>query len=282
MAVSVASKTPYAKNPKETQSGECNPMNQQVSSERFNKIASNFVTSEVHANSPTIQKLHGLLNLPPSAAVCDVACGAGHLALSFGGKASRIVGVDPAPNMLSAFQNLAVSKGIAVEVIQTNAESIPLGDGEFDIVMSRLAPHHFRDIQKAVIEMHRLAKRGGYVAVIDLEGHPDPKIDDFNHRLEILHDPTHERSYTASRWKELFERAGLKIIFMESKLSEKPGGVPIKRWCEIASSGAKAEAEIRELLSKATPETLDELGIIQKDAEFYVPVRTVMILGQKA
>ncbi|HSB45937.1 MAG TPA: methyltransferase domain-containing protein [Nitrospira sp.] len=256
-------------------------MSKQAASERFNKIASNFVTSEVHANSPTIQKLHGLLDLPANATVCDVACGAGHLALSFGGKASRIVGVDPAPNMLSAFQGLAESKGIRVEAFRSGAENLPFEDGSFDLVMSRLAPHHFRDIQKAVREMARIAKKGGYVAVIDLEGHPDPGIDEFNHRLEVLHDPTHGRSYTASHWRELFERAGLRILTLENELSEKPGGVPIRRWCEIASSGAEAELEIRRLVREAPPRVREELGITQNGDEFHMPVRTVLILAQK-
>lgn len=256
-------------------------MIQQSSSERFNKIASNFVTSEVHANSPTIQKLHGLLTLPPKISVCDVACGAGHLALSFGGKASRIVGVDPAPNMLTAFQGLAESKGIHVEAVQSSAETLPFEDGEFDLVVSRLAPHHFRDIQKSVREMARIMKKGGHVAVIDLEGHPDPAIDAFNHCLEVLHDPTHGRSYTATRWKELFENAGLRILTLENNLSEKPSGVPVKRWCEIASSGVEAEVEIRRLIRGAEPHVREELGITENGEEFHLPVRTVLLLAQK-
>jgi ubiquinone/menaquinone biosynthesis C-methylase UbiE len=256
-------------------------MNDQPASERFNKIAANYVTSEVHASSPTIRILHEFLDLLPTAAVCDVACGAGHLALSFARKVTRIVGVDPAANMLTAFQMLAQSKGVPVEAVHANAESIPLGDNEFDLVMSRLAPHHFSDIQKGVFEMARLARCGGHVAVIDLQGHPDPDIDEFNHRIEVLHDPTHVRSYTAERWKNLFEQADLQIERIETDLSEKPGGVPIHRWCEIASSGAEAEAQIRRLLREAQARIREGLGVVQNGDEFYVPVRTVLIIGQK-
>src|SRR5438046_2846004 len=106
---------------------------------RFDKIANNFATSEVHSSSPTMRRLHALLTLPIDAIVCDVACGAGHLALSFAGRAARIVGVDPAPNMLEAFRSLATERGIAVESLQAFAEQIPLPDDSFDVVMTRLA-----------------------------------------------------------------------------------------------------------------------------------------------
>ena len=170
------------------------------SRDRFDKIAENYATSEVHSMSPTIRLLHQLVNLEPGASVCDVACGAGHLALSFSTCAGRLVGVDPAPSMLSAFRRLAAERGREVETVEAYAESIPLRGHQFDLVVSRLAPHHFNDADRAVAEMARLTKIGGRVAVIDLEGHENAEIDEFNHKLELLHDPTHVRSYTATSW----------------------------------------------------------------------------------
>lgn len=51
-------------------------------------------------------------------------------------------------------------------------------------------------------------ERGGHpttVGPIDA-----PSLDALNHEIEVLHDPTHVRSYRARRWWELFrsERAG--------------------------------------------------------------------------
>jgi 2-polyprenyl-3-methyl-5-hydroxy-6-metoxy-1,4-benzoquinol methylase len=56
-------------------------------SQRFNRINANVVTSEVHRSSPTMQRLHMLLGNEQMTAVCDVACGAGHLSLSFARRA---------------------------------------------------------------------------------------------------------------------------------------------------------------------------------------------------
>lgn len=253
----------------------------ETASERFGKISANFVTSEVHRSSPTIARLHELLASETLDSVCDVACGAGHLALSFAERASRLVVVDPADNMLAAAVGLAQERGIRVEAHRASAERLPLKSEDFDLTCSRLAPHHFGNIDMALREMCRVTKLTGCVAVIDLQGSEDAQADAFNHRLEVLHDPTHVRSYTVERWKQAFRQAGLEIVTVEPNLSERPSGVPVKRWCEIASSGQQAEDDINALLAVADPEMLDKLGIRREEATWLLPIRTVLILGRK-
>jgi hypothetical protein len=119
------------------------------------------------------------------------------------------------------------------------------------------------------------------VAVIDLQGDDDPEVDAFNHGLEVLHDPTHGRSYTGDTWSGLFESAGLVIEAFEPRQRESLAGVSIKRWCEIASSGVDAERAIRARLVEAPLSVLDALDIKRDGDEFYVPVRTLLIVGRK-
>jgi SAM-dependent methyltransferase len=253
-----------------------------LSSQRFDKIASNFATSEVHRSSPTIDALHETLGPQTGQELCDVACGAGHLALSFAAqRPARLVGVDPAPSMLEAFRALAAEHDTKVETAEAFAEELPFPDASFDLVMSRLAPHHFRDLAAAVGEMARLLRPGGRLAVIDLEGHPDPEIDALNHELEMLHDPTHQRSHTLDEWVDCLMGAGLNVPVARGSQSESRTGVPIKRWCEIASSGAEAEQAIRRRLAEAPREHLDALGIRRDGEEFLIPVRTCMVIGVK-
>src|SRR5665213_4062557 len=151
-----------------------------IAAARFDKIASNFATSEVHRSSPTISRLLDLVDGLPISSVCDVACGAGHLGRAFATRAVRLVCVDPSPNMLAAAQQQATERGLSLEVCEAPAECIPLGDSQFDLVASRLAPHHFSNVPKALSEMARLAKPGGLIAVIDLEGNERAEVDAFN------------------------------------------------------------------------------------------------------
>ncbi|MHC3468760.1 class I SAM-dependent methyltransferase [Streptomyces sp. 7R007] len=258
------------------------PATETLSSRRFDKIADNFARSEVHRSSPTMEALHETLGPQTGSAICDVACGAGHLALSFADEyPARLVGVDPAPSMLESFRKLAAERSATVETVQAAAEELPFPDASFDLVVSRLAPHHFQDIRQAVGEMARLLRPGGRLAVIDLEGHDDPETDALNHELEILHDPTHVRSYTLAEWVGLLQDAGLNVPVARGEQAESRTGVPVKRWCEIASSGAEAEQAIRRRLAGAPEERRAALGIRQDGEEFLIPVRTCMVIGVK-
>ena len=254
-----------------------------VSSQRFDTIASNYASSEVHKDSPSIRRVHDLLANEEITSVCDVACGAGHFGLSFAAPGRRLVAVDPARNMLACATNLAAAADVPLETVESTAEQIPLASGQFDLVMTRLAAHHFHSMPHALAEMARLAKPGGHVVAIDLEGFTDPDIDDINHRLEVLHDPTHVRSYTAHRWQAFFEDAGLQVRQLEPDGTERPQGVPVSRWCEIAGSGDAARQEIVGILEALPEATLGALRIRRApQGEFLMPVRTVTILARKS
>lgn len=251
-----------------------------TSSQRFDTLAANYAISEVHASSPTRTRLQALL--PPVESVCDVASGAGHTGLGFAGIAKRIVAVDPAPNMLAQCRRLAQERGVSIETVEAYAESIPLPSASFDLVICRMAAHHFSDLDQAVAEMVRLAKPGGYVAVIDMEGDENPELDALNHAIEVLHDPTHVRSYTAKHWRELFASQGLAIEACENRCWEMPGGLAVARWCELGGSGAEALQAIEARLAAAPAEWLEKLEISRDaDGGFRIPVRSLLILGRK-
>lgn len=250
------------------------------SSKRFNSIASGYASSEVHSGSPTLDRLHTLL--PHIDSVCDIASGTGHTGLGFAGIASRIVAIDPAPNMLVEVRRLAAERGVVVETIEAFAESIPLASASFDLVVCRLAAHHFSDLPKALSEMTRLAKLGGYVAIIDMEGDENPDLDALNHEIEVLHDPTHVRSYTAKYWRELFVANELEVLACENRCWEIPGGLTAKRWCDLGNSGDEAFHAIQNRLASTPMDELAALEITQDgDGGFRLPIRTLLILGRK-
>jgi ubiquinone/menaquinone biosynthesis C-methylase UbiE len=251
-----------------------------TSSKRFNSIAGNYATSEVHISSPTLARLHTLV--PAIQSICDVASGAGHTGLSFAGVATRIVAVDPAPNMLAQIRKLSAMRGVEVETVEAFAESIPLATASFDLVVCRLAAHHFTDLHKAMTEMTRLAKSGGHVAIIDMEGDGHPSLDALNHDIEVMHDPTHVRSYTVTQWRQFFEERMLEVVACENRCWEIPSGLTVKRWCELGQSGAEALQAIHDRLVAAPSDWLSQLEITRDaDGEFRIPVRTLLILGHK-
>jgi SAM-dependent methyltransferase len=96
--------------------------------------------------------------------VLDIACGSGVLtrhALSQSGQSGRVVGVDPAPGMIAAAKEIEPK----IEWVLGSAEALDFGDGIFDCVVSQFGMMFFQDCPKAAIEMFRVMKPGGRLAV---------------------------------------------------------------------------------------------------------------------
>jgi SAM-dependent methyltransferase len=84
------------------------------------------------------------------------------------------------------------------------AEHLPFEDGTFDVVVTRIAPHHFSDIAGAVAELARVTRNA--VVVEDTL-----YISDDHEQAEKLRDPTHVRSYSEAEWRAFLEGAGLAV-----------------------------------------------------------------------
>jgi SAM-dependent methyltransferase len=84
------------------------------------------------------------------------------------------------------------------------AEDIPFADGSFDVVVSRLAAHHFDDLGKAIGEMVRVSNR--VLVIEDMLYRTEEEQE-----AEKLRDPTHHRSLSVEEWRDLFIDAGLEV-----------------------------------------------------------------------
>lgn len=249
---------------------------------RFNQLATNFATSEVHSSSVTMERLHRLLGEIAGQDVLDVGCGAGHLALSFVIRGAHVVALDGAPSMLAKLREVASARAVDVELVQGMSGELPFESGSFDIAVSRLAAHHFPSLSESLAEMARVLRPGGQVAVIDLQGDENALVDAFNHELEMLHDPTHVRSYRPSIWRRALEDAGLVLEILESNCRESISGVTVQRWCEIAASGNAAERAINDRLRSICQSVLQALGITcDTDGHNRIPVRTLLVMARK-
>jgi SAM-dependent methyltransferase len=117
------------------------------------------------------------------------------------------------------------------------AEDLPFADGSFDVVVSRIAAHHFDDLGKAVGEMVRVSNR--VVVVEDMLYRTEEE-----HDAEKLRDPTHKRSLTAEEWRELFVDAGLEVeqeLFFSKEHD-------MEEWLERTGCTGEDAARVRELL----------------------------------
>jgi SAM-dependent methyltransferase len=103
--------------------------------------------------------------VPPEKAWLDVGCGTGVLSERVLAHCapSRVVGIDPS----AGFLPLAVASVAdpRVEFRPGDARALPVGDGEFDAVVSGLVLNFVPDHRQALAEFRRAARPGGTVAL---------------------------------------------------------------------------------------------------------------------
>lgn len=112
------------------------------------------------------QRLVGALGVHRGQRVLDVAAGSGNAAIPAARTGADVVASDLAPALLEAGQRLAQDEGLSLEWREADAEALPFGDGEFDIVMScvgvMFAPHH----QTSADELIRVCRPGGQIGLL--------------------------------------------------------------------------------------------------------------------
>jgi ubiquinone/menaquinone biosynthesis C-methylase UbiE len=155
----------------------------------------------------------------------DVATGGGHVARRLREAGLEVVTADPAP-------------GMQPDVI-CPAEHLPFADGSFDLVVTRIAPHHFTDIALAVAEMARVARE---LLIVEDTLYRSERVEE----AERLRDPTHVSSYSEHEWRAFLEAAGLVIEQVE--LVEKRH--ELEQWLARTETSNADAARVRELLAE--------------------------------
>jgi SAM-dependent methyltransferase len=178
-----------------------------------------------HAAGEDLERLVAWCGAAPGTTVLDVATGGGHTARALREAGCTVVTADPAP-------------GMRPDVV-CRAEHLPFDDASFDAVVSRIAPHHFEDIDAAMREMARVAAKR--VVIEDtLYVSEDVEV------AERLRDPTHVRSYSEPEWRSLFEDADLdveEVAFVDKRR-------PVDEWLARTGCTGEEAARVKELLSR--------------------------------
>jgi SAM-dependent methyltransferase len=185
-----------------------------------------------HASGADLDRLVEWCEPGEGVKALDVATGGGHVARRLREEGCEVVTVD-------------ASQGMQPDVV-SGAEHLPFADGSFDVVVSRIAPHHFADVRAAVAEMERVSS--SLVVVEDTLFSSDR-----HEEAERLRDPSHVRNYTEEEWRSFFEDAGLEIEQIEAfeKVHE------LDAWLARTGCAGEEADRVRELLADRLTETGD-------------------------
>ena len=153
-----------------------------------------------------------LLDIKKNMTFLDLGCGTGRAV----GQVADLVnnkgtfyGVDLSAKMIAkAKVNFKGHKNF--HFIKANAESIPLKNNLFDIIICTNSFHHYYHPDKVMEEIHRLLKSKGKIYILD------PTADSWGlkliSKLAKFIESDHMKLYSSEEFKSLFINAGLKYV----------------------------------------------------------------------
>jgi ubiquinone/menaquinone biosynthesis C-methylase UbiE len=209
--------------------------------------------------------------------VLDVACGTGEvarLAKQAVGPGGRVVGLDLNPGMLGVARKHTPNE-LPIEWVDASAESMPLPDNSFDVVLCQMGLQFVPDKAGALKEMHRTLAPHGRVAV-NLPGptpgnmgvigealgkHVDPRCAGFVNMIFSLHD--------ADKLRTMFVDAGFTDVNVHSMVKELQVPMPadwlwqFSHSTPLAEFVAKADGDKRAMVERDVVAAWKDPGTVE-------------------
>jgi ArsR family transcriptional regulator len=139
--------------------------------EYFNQLAGKFGRAYCPGRSWT-GVAHLLFAFVPEIVVADLGAGEGTLAQLLAKRAKKVIAVDNSEKMVEFGADLAKKHGFKnLEYRLGDLEEPPIATGSVDLALLSQALHHADHPARAVEAAHRILKKGGRIAVLDLVQH---------------------------------------------------------------------------------------------------------------
>lgn len=118
------------------------------------------------------RRLVGIAQVHAGDRALDVCCGTGDIAFALARAGARVSALDFSEAMLEVARQRAAPSAVPPEFRQGDAQALPFSDNSFAIVSVGYGLRNLRDWEAGLREMHRVAKPGGRLLVLDF-GKPD-------------------------------------------------------------------------------------------------------------
>lgn len=172
-------------------------------------------TNQAYVSDDSLDIIRGLVGAAPDSShwAIDLGSGAGFNAFNLAGLDYRTVASGLTDPMLKEIQRIGGERGLTnLSLCQNTAESLPFANGSLDIVVSRMAAHHFGDYQAVITEAHRVLKVGGALLIADSVAPEDNSTRDWMEEIELRHDYNHIENRKPSVIEAMVTERGFNLV----------------------------------------------------------------------
>ncbi|MCU6718599.1 methyltransferase domain-containing protein [Porcipelethomonas ammoniilytica] len=246
----------------------------------FTEQAKNFETKSMNfTKQEYLEHMVSCVAPQRSDTVLEVAAGTCICGRSLAPFVERVACLDMTTAMLAVGKAEAAKQGLLnMDFVQGDAEKLPFSDNSFDIVISRLAFHHFPNPKRCFSEMARVLKTGGKLIVIDMEA-AEETLRNTEDEIETLRDPSHMHNLSKDEFTEMFRESHLTITTMDC--TELP--VSLSAWLALTNTPAEISADIlKRLENDINGGQSTGFQPYMKNGEIFFNHRWVMITGKKS
>lgn len=245
----------------------------------FTEQAKNFETTSMNfTKQEYLEHMISYVKPQKTDTVLEVAAGTCICGRSLAPFVKNVTCLDMTTAMLAVGKAEAAKQILLnMDFMQGDAEKLPFSDNSFDIVISRLAFHHFPNPKRCFSEMARVLKTGGKMVVIDMEA-AEEALRNTEDEIETLRDPSHMRNLSKEEFTNMFRGRCLSITTMDC--SELP--VSLSAWLALTNTPAQIAADIsKRFADEINSNYLTGFNPYEKNGEIYFNQRWLMMIGKK-
>jgi ubiquinone/menaquinone biosynthesis C-methylase UbiE len=254
--------------------------------EQFGLNAAAYVTSTIHSKGYSLERLVKLVDAHSDWIILDVATGTGHTALEFAPLVRQVIASDLTYEMLLTAKGEATKRKLTnIELVTADAEHLPIASGLFDLVLCRIAAHHFPDIYGFLDECARVLRPSGLLAIVDNiipnAEHPGKQsilirnTGRYVNAFEKLRDPSHVRCLSPAEWLAALHGAGFGIMHEEFIVKE----LDFDEWVNRMGVDAANRTRLEVMLRQAPKEVVEYLSPRQKGRRISFSFSEILLIG---
>jgi ubiquinone/menaquinone biosynthesis C-methylase UbiE len=246
----------------------------------------------------TVQKLlnkfkrltYEQMHVQPGQKVLDVGCGPGTDTIPLAqwvGTSGQVIGVDYNTDMISEAEKRAIEADVSAWVIHKHADAnaLPFESDYFDACRCERLFEHLHDTVKALSEMVRVAKSGGWIVVLDADwgslSIDTSEIETERRYVRLFTEHMANNGYSGRQLYRLFKQQGLVDV------SAQMCGVPFTDYA-FARQVMIMDRFEREVMASGivTAQDLDRLHTCWEqanvDGAFFASMSMILVSGRKS